>query len=526
MEKYEIRLALSATKFPAWDWVEVISSNNENEALLAAHRNWQEHSNKIESLEICNQHISRVSLTQKDAASSKAQIEYKKELEDRCNKLLGSKLDGKFSVATYPAGFNYGITHGPNAYYNAATLNDLDARVSTHPDSGELVLSAGDHFSDLYYNILRVSGYRFSEIDQKTINDANIRAASIVGDVVAAFDAAGGQYTDPLPFGGKIGDISDQIVANYGTDIDNIPSSLQELRNALIAYKQAAQESYHLLTRKSEVQSKMMTMEKNMKSPNKANGGMEIGNKKYSIGYTPSKLPTASQMVSSLATDTNSLSISCDITDFQEESSSVSIEAHTSIRVSHWFVANMSINNQTSFSLKKYASSLSTVNMKVTFRGITTIASIPSTTSLTGDTNWYDAEMIDQIVNNTGKDKSGVALLSNEYTVNDFGIEKKFAKLKTFVLSQEPEITFTMTNVDVKSLQRDFSSATSVRANLFGFINISSNSSYTTHSATYNEEARTATITLGAPKPSPSVSLEKQIAYVIGGIPTYPPTYK
>ncbi|HEY1094322.1 MAG TPA: hypothetical protein VGE61_06445, partial [Glycomyces sp.] len=97
-----------------------------------------------------------------------AQQAFSDELEGKIGEFLGTKLDGKFRTVSYPAGFNYGITYGPNAYYNAATLQDLESLLGTS-SSGQLQIGT-DRFSTLYRNVLGATVFGFSKADQEMMD--------------------------------------------------------------------------------------------------------------------------------------------------------------------------------------------------------------------------------------------------------------------------------------------------------------------------------------------------------------------
>ncbi len=71
-------------------------------------------------------------------------------------------------MVNYPAGFNYGITYGANAYWNRATLQDIDTLLGI-ADSGMTDLTGGG-FSNLYAQVMGAVSFSFSTQDQNTMN--------------------------------------------------------------------------------------------------------------------------------------------------------------------------------------------------------------------------------------------------------------------------------------------------------------------------------------------------------------------
>ena len=48
-------------------------------------------------------------------------------LAEKLPKALPTIVDASFEPVIYPAGFNYGLTYGANAYYNPASLSTLNS---------------------------------------------------------------------------------------------------------------------------------------------------------------------------------------------------------------------------------------------------------------------------------------------------------------------------------------------------------------------------------------------------------------
>lgn len=215
-------------------------------------------------------------------------------IQSKVNSQLGGKLDGQFQMVSYPSGFNYGITYGNNAYYNEATLKDIDTLLGTS-SSGGLELTGGG-FSGYYLRLLQAVTFSFSSADQKTINDQDTAAQAQIASVLTEFENAGGSYSNPLPkFGGKLQDVFNQLTEEYKS-LDNIPDALNSLRNAIVTYKAQAADSYALHSKWYQAQDYLGAALKNAKTPTTENGGMRTGDSSYYVGYTPKKLPTVNQL--------------------------------------------------------------------------------------------------------------------------------------------------------------------------------------------------------------------------------------
>lgn len=525
MSRYLVKIAVPGTYAPACDYHAYLEADNAAAAIQKAYCIFRKKSNqKVPDLQQCRCLVEEVKLGQlKGAAELPSQQAYIQQVEEKCASLLASKLDGKFRMVNYPAGFNYGITYGSDAYYNVATLKDLDTLVVENSATNQLTL--GDsNFSTLYMQILDTAGYSFSKNDQALMNAENAEALAQIATVTREFENAHGVYTDPLPFGGKINDIISQMYKAYGK-IENMPSSLAGLRNAIEMYEAKAKQSSVMLDRWYHAQSRLDAAKEHAKAPSKSNGGQQTADNCFYAGYSPEKLPTANQLIGSLNTLENKISISMSMEHFNSSETDLLMENKSSFRVPIGFVLAIDVEHSSTYSLSKYVSNESSVDIAVEYPGVTVVPGIPTNLSADTNTGWYDATIIEQIAKNTGKDATGMKLLGGEFQVDElFGNEKRFARLKTFVISQQPTIRMTMKKVDVASVMEDLKVNSSISVSLFGFIKIGSHEhDYSVQNVEEDVSTSSVTVTFGPPQVSGTIPLEQQIACVLGGVPTYPP---
>ncbi|MBY0489478.1 MAG: hypothetical protein K2R93_06520 [Gemmatimonadaceae bacterium] len=454
-----------------------------------------------------------------------AQAAYLEALQAQVAKLLASQLDGAFSVVTYPAGFNYGITYGPNSYWNSATLHDLDTMLSIN-SKGQLDLSGNTTFSAFYTALLHATTFTFSQADVKKMNDQDAAVDGQIASILTAFTNAGGTYSNPLPLGGKLQDVFNQLTKQYG-GVDHLPDSLSALRNAIMQYKVMAADSYALKNRANIAAARLQAAIANASAPNGANGGMQIDDNTFLPGYTPSKLPTAGQLMGGLNTATNAITISVQMNNFSSTASSLHVEGGASLTIPIAEILDFSIGASASYDMSKYVSSQTAVNMSITYPGVTLVAAIPSALSGDNKTGWYANDILSEIAAKTGQDATGFKIQGSEFQVADlFGPGKVFSRLKTFVISQQPTISITFTNAEISKLKTDLTVNASASLNLLGLFSIGgANANYQVHTVDEDEKAGSVTITFGPPEVSGSVPLQNQIAYVLGGVASYPPDH-
>lgn len=526
MPSYRITISRPSTLPPLVDWAQTVVAPNQDQAIGGAYQNWvnSDPTPAAPPLSLCrvSARPSAQAMMLSAAAVSPAQQAYINDLQSQVGTFLASKLDGAFSVVNYPAGFNYGITYGSNAYYNPATLKDIDTLLGIS-SSGQLELT-GAGFSNLYAQILPAVTFNFSQADQQTMNAQDTAASSQIASVLQEFQNAGGNFSTPLPLGGKLQDVFNQLTKLYGS-LDKIPDTLNALRNAVASYKASAANSYALHNRQYAATARIAAAVANTVKPDANNGGMQTDNAKFYVGYTPEKLPSANQLLGSLATASNAVTVAISLSNFSSTNSNFSVSGGTSFNIPIASILNISIGASASYDLSRYTSSSSQVAINITYPGVTLFSSTPSVLSTDNSTGWYAADILEGVIANTGRDATGYQLQGSEFNIPDeFGPGKAFSRLKTFVISQQPTVTMTFSAADVSKITSDLQVGAKINVSLFGIFSLgSASSSYSVQKVETSSQSGSVTVTFGPPQVSGTIPLQQQVAFVLGGVASYPP---
>ncbi|MCK5216953.1 MAG: hypothetical protein KAJ93_04165 [Methanosarcinales archaeon] len=459
---------------------------------------------------------------------TKAQQAFTVEIEDKVNQLLSSQLDGKFQMVNYPPGFNWGVQFGTNNYYNQKSLNEID--LSTEIASNDILTLGGSNLSNLYNQILNTVTYVISEADNKIIQDEEQNASSQISSVITEWETGMGapindeQKKSAMP-PTKLGYIEMQVQEKWHGDIRIIPNSLASFKNAYQSYQVAASQSNTILSRSGQAMMQLKSSMDNTEIATGSNGGMQTGDSTYYVGFTG--IPAQNTINSNLKTDSNKVSVNLSLSNFSSTESDLHIAGGAGIQVPILNFISFSIGGSAEYDLHKYTSSSSSLEIEMTYPGITTIGSAPSELSKERTTGWYDNQILREAVTNAGKGTSatGFQIQGSEFSVPDyFGPGKKFSRLKTFVISQQPTISMTFKGADSSLVKSDFKQNASAKVKLFGLFDIGSVSeSYEVHKIDENTQEGTVTVTLGPSKSIGTTPAQDDTAYVIGGVPSYPP---
>jgi hypothetical protein len=523
---FRVYIRRVTTKPPVWDWMQTVSAKTAGDALNSAYQSWVESNPNpaAPALSACQTQVNPITMEAHAlaAAMPPAQQAFMQQLQSQVAAALSSQLNGQFELVNAPQGFNYGITYGPNAYFNPATYTTLDSLL-TVSSNGNLALT-GQSFSTLYAQILQAVAFQFSQADQAQMNKQDTAASAQVASILTEFTNAGGSFSNPLPLGGKLQDVFNQLIKQYG-DVSKLPSTLNSLRNAIASYQAAAGASYALHNRYYLATARLQAAQANVTAPSAANGGMPVSPTQWVPGYTPSQLPSDNQLIGGLNTTTNAVNVAVSLSNFTSNSSQMSVSGKAGLTIPILDVLDISLGGSASYNLSRYTSSGSSVNMSFNYPGITLAPATPSALSLDNSTGWFDMDILTEVVANSGKDATGYALQGSAFSVADvFGVGKALSRLKTFVICQAPTITMVFTQANNSLITSDLQVNASIKLDLFGLFTLGSASgSYQVQDVKQDNQAGTVTVTFGPPVVSGTIPLQQQVAYVLGGVPSYPP---
>lgn len=440
----------------------------------------------------------------KEAISS-----YRSLLEEKVNKLLGSKLEGKFQAIVAPQGFHWSTTYGLMSYVNPGSLMDVD-RMLVFDEDGQASFG-NEEFSKLYKDILENTGFQYSEADQRKLDDLKNKASLETQNLVRAYTEDGLSISNPQnPLIEIVG-----FVTEHQSD-PNFDSIYPHLSAEYNVYLGKNKEYINLTKKQIDAMNYVGQLIDNMNEPSEKNGGVQVSADKWSVGYS---LPTAGQLYADLQSK-NSLEIEVEVYNFDGEQSELSIDHQSP------FIVPLPIfifgKSDTKYTLNSLATASSKVTIHIQFNGIGALDASPIMVDAAKTYGWYDENVLVEIKDKTGKNETGYCFANDEMKVDDlFG--KRLNRLKEFVISQDPIIQITISNAQTEKVEKCFQHDSELDIDFFGFAISSSQHHYSVESCDIDTKSNTATITLSAPAPSSGGTQEDEVCYVLGGVPSYPP---
>jgi hypothetical protein len=453
-----------------------------------------------------------------DSAALPTQQQFNKLVTSKVGSLLSSKLNGTFIATPYPAGFPYCVTYGMNDYYNKDSLRILD---SLFNDSGDIPTIDDVSFSQFYLQVLQNIHYEICAGDQKIMKDAETTAEAQIHSVIAAFTDAGWDFPNPLPPStpNKFAYVMSFIVEQFG-DYSKIPDTYTQLRTSVADYKMKAEQAYLLHQNYATSDQRLTALRGNIMSPSGSNGGLQTDKTTYAVAYDG--IPTANALIGELQKDGNSIDITIEVDQFESNQTHLQIDQDYKTTIPASIIFGAAIN-QSHYTYDSFASADTELRMTIRYPGVTVIASAPRLLSGDNTTGWYNAEVIREAAENTGNaDKTGFKLFGSTFDPKTL-FNKKLARLKTLVISQEPTIKMVFNKVDISKVSSVFTQHSSMKFNLFGLFDFGGkDTGYTVTNISNNVSEQSVTITLGPSQPSGTIPPENQVAYVLGGVVDYP----
>jgi len=440
----------------------------------------------------------------------KGQTAFADSLQKTLKETFSSQLDGDFSTMNVPNGFYWGIQFGPNNYYNSKALNQMNLQPIN--GSNNILTVGGADFITTYNGILNNIAYVFSEADQKEMATEEQNASSQIQAVINSWETVTGTpiTTAEITASGcfpatKLGYIDFQVQKRWEGNIDKIPSSLNSFKVAYQTYQVDAQVVFRLQSASAvAIQTDATT---------------------YNAPFGP--FPTQNKINSGLQTLKNSAKIEMSLSDFSSESTSLKVSGGAGISIPVLDFFSVDIGGGASYSLDTYTSSSSTVQMSLSYEGVTFVSAPLTAANMSTDnkTGWYDNDILTQAIGNTDKSKTGYALLGSTYPVDKyFGKGGEFARVKTWVISQQPKISMKFCSANTSKITSHFQESSSVSVKLFGIFNIGSASqSYEVTKVDTHSESGCVTVEMGPSKVIGTTPANDTTAYVVGGVASYPP---
>lgn len=440
--------------------------------------------------------------------------EWNKIVTNEVRSAMGAVLDGEFTAANYPAGFNYDLRE---QYYNADSLAALNSLVTGGGDMPAI----GGVYSALYKRVIGNLEFGISSKDQATINQEQTAQAALTETIVnlyrsSGLDAEPQRYPTIMYIMKRIKEVSGASYMNV--DMDEYPN-LAQLCGKLSEYARLAVFTSKLQNTWAGARDRLEAIRDHIESPSDDNGGLRTGAGASDVNIGWERLPETEQLLAELKAE-KKVSFTLTADSFSGSESSIHFESTVDVRVPfNWFF-NLKAEHEHEYDFSEYAVDGSKMSVTMTFNGVTVLAAVPSPLSDDNKKGWFAEDILKDAAVKSGKDATGYMLHGSEFDPAAlFGENGELRRMKTLVISQQPIISLHFEKFDSEGMQEAFTQATDVSFSfLGGLITGEHNNDYSFSDYHYNSESQTLDVSI-VPAPIGSTgSAGKQTAFVLGGV--------
>lgn len=453
------------------------------------------------------------------------QKNFNRYLEEQAEPLLSGMGVTNFRAFQHSEGFHYMTNTG--LYYNDLTIAELDSLLKEDKETGRLYLENGG-FSKLYHEVLCAARYVLSQASEQKINEAMIAASAQIAAVIKTYKNSGLPPLNAETPDAAIAEIYENCAKKFGGEVtkecDIIPDSYAMFKVALQTLNNMVGDYAQIVMNQGNKNALLDRVKKNLEQPNADNGGIQIdqGKKTFYAGYD--SIPTPNELVGSLGTKKNALTIMVNGEQYSENEVKVHMDNKAAFTIPVMGLLDISVNHESTFDMNRLKTRNMQFEAQITYSGITRVPVVPTPSAINGSRGWYDeTTILKEIRKKTGdQNADGYKLTDSRFEVAQlFGGD--LARLETLLISKTPSVTITMRHVNLNYAKSVFSMKNNVTVTLFGFITLGQHDhTYESSSVDYNEEDQSVTLSFGEPDVSGTQDIKAVTAFILGGVPCYP----
>lgn len=515
MPIFRVYLRHPATTAPAWDYAETVVTACAAEAIAHAHAQWS-HSRPevaVPALPHCQTQAIMIETSHLLAAStlSPGQQAAIHELERRVSHLLHDTLHGTFRLVSAPAGLPMPLTEARG--WRKGGLSTLDSLL-TMAGNSQLTLSS-ERFSALYQHILRGIAFVWSEQDRAILRREESQASDTLSAVLAA--SASLRPATIWPADDALQAVFDQLCRRFGAP-EALPDSHAALIDALAGYRARAGESYALRRWRGLAQARLDAALNHTQQASADNGGAALAAGGHQPAYLLDTPPAT--LWTQLCDTRQQVSLPLRLSDFTGEVVTVGLGNGMPFCLRVADVLTLHAGEQHELDLSRYVRADSRVSLTLDWSGVCALRPRPLALDAQARQGWYAREILREVLDLTWQPVSSLKLVNPDFDLNYlFGQGMAFSRLDHWVISQQPTLTLTLDRVDTARLRAELPTGAPARAQVLRLFNLGGGDSGW-HVRELHIEGEHARLTLAAPAPD---ARTPRPAYVLGGVPAFPP---
>lgn len=426
-------------------------------------------------------------------------------------KLLGSAVGTSPLVSLQigaPGQLPYYYTNPRNLEFNAQTYE----WINHHLAAKTLPVKQDALFTTLYTQALTTVGFSLSTADQAKLNQANRDATDQQLALLQSWKSAFGSIPPATPTQQPIDIIMDTIATTWAAppttliDIQQAPNLFQLLNRTpasgkpvvpvLANYLNALGSSISLQNATTMNNGYLERAKAAVQTPSIANGGLLTDDTKIRPRYdvaTP-----LNDVINGLKATSNAITVGMNVSRSSESQYTVSLSGGSRFSIRLGFFFTLSVNANASYFSDTIATESNTVEMSMTFPGVTLMNFGPAAfDSSILKSNWYWMFPITQAIANGSADVTGFKFSPDPRI--DFGRSGPFGFLEGAAISNYPSVKLVIKSEQWESIAKTITSSTSTRLSFLGIPLAAGSASNYSHTVDTKGNEKTVTIVLNPP---------------------------
>lgn len=455
-------------------------------------------------------------------------------LRAQAQKILGAVFSEPLTGFTVGSlgNFPYYWQNPANLKFNHLTYDWISANLLANTSPAQL--GSGNGFTNLYIEALGSISYQLSTADQAQLTKAQQNATNQQAALLSAWQAAYGTIPPATATQQPIDIIMNTIATTWASPattlsaiqsshnlnalLNNMPASGKTIAPVLAQYLNALGSSISLQNATTMNTGYIQQALAAVQSPSSSNGGLSTDDGNENPSYAVST--QLADILNGLQDTSNAVALSLGVSRYSSSEYRVSINGSSGFEIPILDFFGLGVGANASYFEDDIATSSNTVDIQMTFPGVTSVNFGPTGYNMSTGQDWYWMEPITEAIANGTNDVSGFKFSPNPQI--DFSANGPFGLLTGVAIATYPTVVISVTSSDYQSIAQTFQQSTSFEVSFLGIpLGGGSQSTYSS-SVNVNSSSQTVSITLTPPPQTIAGQAVSSVAWVLGVETNYP----
>lgn len=393
----------------------------------------------------------------------------------------------------------------------------------------------GSYFTNEMIAALSAITYQLSAADQATLNAALANATAQQTALLTNWLANVGPFPT-TPFSKPIDNVMNAIATTWATPATTLqqmqnsvnlnmllnaaPASGQVIMPQISAFLNAVGSSVSLQDAQISNMAYVTQALRALQFPAIANGGILTNDNsgKYYPGYnftTP-----WNSIINGLRDASNAITVSMNVSIANSSQYQVDISGGASFAIDFDAFFSLGVSTNANYFHDEIMNSASSVNVQLTFPGLTMVNFQPTIFNKSTGLGWYFMDPINQALQNAGHDVTGFQFSPNPGI--DFSNNGPFGITQGVAICNYPTVQITVQSSNYQSIQTTFQSQTTTQLSFLGIPLGGATVSTYQNSVSVNASSSTVTINLTPPPNLVAGTQNSSVGYILGVQTSFP----